>query len=64
MAPARDGLLVAGGQRSPPDTAGEAQVRSCATIWSITDAWVMNTIIRVGPEHVGHAGCHAYDLLA
>ena len=48
--------LVADGRgaRDVPRLAG-ARPRRCARIWSITEAWVMHTMIRMVPRHVGHA---------
>ena len=44
-----------GGLRAPPGATVVARVRRCVRIWSITDVWVMNAMIRMGPRHVGHA---------
>ncbi len=57
---ARDGPRLArarvdGGLRAPACAAREARVRRWVRIWSITDAWVMNAMIRMGPRQVGHA---------
>ena len=43
---------VDGGLRAPAWT---ARARRWVRIWSITDAWVMHAMIRIGPRHVGHA---------
>ena len=54
-APGPDVLRVDGGLRTRPTAAAEARVRRSVRIWSITDAWVMHAMIRMGPRHVGHA---------
>jgi len=46
------GARVDGGLRAP---AWAARERRWARIWSITDAWVMHAMLRMGPRHVGHA---------
>jgi hypothetical protein len=54
-APRLPGARVDGGLRAPVWGPCAARVRRCVRIWSITDAWVMNAMIRMGPRHVGHA---------
>ncbi len=55
MRPGPDGPRVDGGLRAAAWVVVAARVRRCARIWSITEAWVMNAMIRMGPRHVGQA---------
>ena len=55
VAPGPGGPWVEGGLRAAALAAVAARARRCARIWSITDAWVMNAMIRMGPRHVEHA---------
>lgn len=43
------------GLRGPPCAVRAARVRRCAKFWSITKAWVMTAMIRMGPRHAGPA---------
>ncbi len=54
-APRLAGARVDGGLRGPTCASRAARVRRWVRIWSITDVWVMNATIRMGPRHVGHA---------